>query len=108
MDAITHARKTMVVTTTPTTSFGLDELNAAVRDGWRILHLGVLGHTCPGEDDEWPDGHFSALVMLENSVGVRRGSESGPVAALGRELRDDGPNTHNAPRPNISWPEHAT
>jgi hypothetical protein len=69
-DSGTAPQKAILVTRTTRTTDGLNELNKALRSGWELMHVTLMGNS--EEDAHWlseneADVHFSALVFVEQT-----------------------------------------
>lgn len=57
-------QKALIVITRPGESHGLDELNIALKRGWRVTHATAMGGAGVGQND-LPELCFAALVIIE-------------------------------------------
>lgn len=105
------SQMTLVVTTTPFRTHGLDELNAALQRGWRVVHLAVLSYSEPGTDECWPEGHYSTLLLLhgsrstatENGMSPSHNSASSCYAGHDQPTIDPGLPPNDLPRADYAF-----
>lgn len=99
MELINPGQKTLVVTTTPTRSYGLDKLNKALEKGWRVTHVAPLGYSEPGTDALWPEGYVSTLLLMERRVPT---PDAGPLTrTVTRSVNDE------VPPSDLPWTDYA-
>ena len=66
--ATASPQKAILVTRTARTTNGLDELNKALRSGWELMHVTLMGDSernAPWLAEAEADAYFSALVFVE-------------------------------------------
>ena len=64
----TSPQKAILITRTARTTNGLDELNKALRSGWELMHVTLMGDSernAPWLAEAEADAYFSALVFVE-------------------------------------------
>lgn len=62
------SQKAILITRTTRTTNGLDELNKALRGGWELMHVTLMGDSeknAPWLAEAEADAYFSALVFVE-------------------------------------------
>jgi len=75
-------QKALVVITTPNSADGLDELNQALRQGWRVVRVASMGGAGIGVQHDTPDMCFAALVILEHAEDQDDGAQLAQAALL--------------------------
>lgn len=64
----TSPQRAILITRTARSTNGLDELNKALRSGWELMHVTLMGDSernAPWLAEAEADAYFSALVFVE-------------------------------------------